>query len=229
MRIDDGYYISERTSNERPYARIDSNTLYLPFNVEDNDADEGGYKFQEYRVNIPITKDIEADVLKDIITLIPDVTVAINETLRSVFGEAATVRNTDEYKTIVEVTKEKIVEDDDKTFGIACRALFPVYVQNKQYEVVDVVTHLETGYPYECMTAYDGSVQTDWTIDNRAIWKPWHSRKPEYALPWESPTGAHDIYKAGEYMVWTDNNIWLCVQDTSYSPEDYPTAWEKIG
>ena len=47
------------------------------------------------------------------------------------------------------------------------------------------------------MTAYDGSVQQDWTIDNRALWKPWHSRKAEYALPWEAPTGAHDMYKAG--------------------------------
>lgn len=34
-----------------------------------------------------------------------------------------------------------------------------------------------------------GTVQQDWTIDNRTIWKPWHSRKAEYALPYEAPTG----------------------------------------
>ena len=60
------------------------------------------------------------------------------------------------------------------------------------------------------------------------FWKPWHSRKPEYALPWEQPTGAHDIYKAGEYMIWTDGFTYLCNQNTNYSPEEYPDAWEKV-
>lgn len=118
-------------------------------------------------------------------------------------------------------------ESDDKTEGIACRGLLPAYIQNKQHEDGEVATHPETGYPYECMTAYDGTVQQDWTIDNRTLWKPWHSRKPEYALPWETPTGAHDIYKTGEYMVWTDGGTYRCLQDTNFSPEEYAQAWEE--
>ena len=120
----------------------------------------------------------------------------------------------------------KIAESEDKTLGIQCMALFPVYVQDKQHDAEEVATHPETGYPYECMTAYDGSVQQDWTIDNRTLWKPWHSRKPEYALPWEAPTGAHDMYKSGEYMVWTDGNTYKCISDTNFSPEEYAQAWE---
>lgn len=120
----------------------------------------------------------------------------------------------------------QIAESEDKTLGIQCMALFPVYVQGKQHDSGEVATHPETGYPYECMTAYDGAVQQDWTIDNRTLWKPWHSRKPEYALPYEAPTGAHDMYKAGEYMIWTDNNIYRCNQGTNFSPEEYPQAWE---
>ena len=121
---------------------------------------------------------------------------------------------------------EQIAESEDKTLGIQCMALFPVYVQNKQHEVGEVATHPEIGYPYECMTAYDGTVQQDWTIDNRTLWKPWHSRKKEYALPWEVPTGSHDMYKAGEYMIWTDGTVKKCVQDTNFSPDDWPQAWE---
>lgn len=121
---------------------------------------------------------------------------------------------------------EKIKSSEDKTLGIQCMALFPVYVQNKQHDAGTVETHPETGYPYECMTAYDGTVQQDWTIDNRTLWKPWHSRKAEYALPWEAPTGAHDMYKAGEYMIWTDGYTYLCKEDTNFSPTDYPQAWE---
>lgn len=124
------------------------------------------------------------------------------------------------------VLTERIAESEDKTLGIACVALFPAYVQGKQHEDGEVATHPETGYPYECMTAYDGAIQQDWTIDNRTLWKPWHSRKKEYALPYEAPTGAHDMYHAGEYMIWTDGIVKKCLRDTNFSPEEYPADWE---
>lgn len=121
----------------------------------------------------------------------------------------------------------QIAESEDKTLGIQCIALFPVYVQNKQHDSGEVATHPETGYPYECMTAYDGTVQQDWTIDNRTLWKPWHSRKAEYALPWEKPeTGTSGIYHVGEYMIWTDGTVKKCLRDTNFSPEEYPADWE---
>ena len=121
---------------------------------------------------------------------------------------------------------EQIAESEDKTLGIQCMALFPGYVQNKQHEVREVALHPETGYPYECMTAYDGSVQQDWTINNRTLWKPWHSRKAEYALPWEAPTGVHDMYKSGEYMIWTDGTVRRCKTDTDRGPDVLPDNWE---
>lgn len=126
----------------------------------------------------------------------------------------------------IQAVLTQIAENKDKTLGIQCMALFPTYAQNKQHESGEVATDPETGYPYECMTAYDGTVQQDWTIDNRTLWKPWHSKKVEYALPWEAPTGAHDMYKTGEYMIWTDGSIKKCVQDTNFNPVEYPQAWE---
>ena len=41
------------------------------------------------------------------------------------------------------------------------------------------------------------------------------------------PTGAHDMYKTGEYMIWTDGNTYKCIQDTNFSPEEYAQAWEN--
>lgn len=122
--------------------------------------------------------------------------------------------------------QEEMAQSEDKTDAIACKGIFPVYVQEKYHEVGEVARHPETGSPKECMTAYDGTVQQDWTIDTPTLWKPWHSRKPEYALPWEAPTGAHDMYKAGEYMIWEDGTTQHCKQDTNFSPEEYPQAWE---
>ena len=120
----------------------------------------------------------------------------------------------------------ELIESEDKTTGISCRGLIPVYEQNQYHESGEVAISPISGYPYECMTAYDGTVQQDWTIDNRTIWKPWHSKKKEWALPWEAPTGAHDMYKTGEYMIWTDGTVKQCLKDTNYSPEEYPQAWK---
>lgn len=121
----------------------------------------------------------------------------------------------------------KIAESEDKTLGIQCMSFFDVW-EAGNYEVGDVRTDPKTGYPYECILAHDSTVNTDWTISVRTLWKPWHSRKAEYALPWEAPTGAHDMYLAGEYMIWTDGTVKKCVQDTNFSPDEYPQAWEKV-
>lgn len=123
----------------------------------------------------------------------------------------------------------QVAESEDKTLGIACMALFPAYEQNKRHEVGEVALHPDTGYPYECMSAYDGTVQQDWTIDNRALWKPWHSRLAEYALPWEAPTAAYDMYHAGEYMIWTDGTVRRCKADTDRGPDVLPDNWEMVG
>lgn len=42
-----------------------------------------------------------------------------------------------------------------------------------------------------------------------------------------APTGAHDMYKSGEYMIWTDDTTRKCIQDTNFSPDEYPQAWEN--
>lgn len=125
------------------------------------------------------------------------------------------------------VLADKMAETEDKTLGIVCMALFKPWTKGA-YEVGDIRTNPTTGYPYECILAHDSTVNTDWTIDTRTLWKPYHSRKKEYALPYEAPTGAHDMYKSGEYMIFTDKEIYLCLSDTNYSPADYAQAWELV-
>ena len=120
----------------------------------------------------------------------------------------------------------QIPSEDDKALAISCSALFKEWTPG-QYEAGDIRTNPTTGYPKECITAHDSTVNTDWTIDVGTIWKAYHSRKKEYALPWEQPTGSHDMYKTGEYMIWTDKEIYKCLSDTVYSPEEYAQAWEK--
>lgn len=125
------------------------------------------------------------------------------------------------------IIADMLKDNEDKTLAIACMSFFKPWTPDV-YEVGDIRTDPNTGYPRECMVAHDSTVNTEWTITTASIWKPYHSCKKEYALPWETPTGAHDIYKAGEYMIWTDYAVYLCKTDTNFSPADYAGAWEKV-
>lgn len=108
MVIENGYYISERTSPTLPLTHIDLDTLYLPYDIEENDADEGGWKFKEYRITVPIVnvKEIDMNVLKGIVENVPDVMTAINDTLKKVFGNDASTQKVDEYKSTISSAKE---------------------------------------------------------------------------------------------------------------------------
>ena len=140
------------------------------------------------------------------------------------------VSQLDLYDELLQLQKEAVInqikENDDKTLGIRCMSLFEPWTKGN-YKVGDVRTDPKTSYPYECIQAHDSTVNTDWDITVRTLWKPWHSKSLEYALPYEAPTGAHDIYKNGEYMIYTDKSIYKCIQDTNFSPTDYPQAWKK--
>ena len=87
------------------------------------------------------------------------------------------------------------------------------------------------GQVWQCIQSYDNEVYPDIDPGN-AAWgtfhKPYHGTTKETALPWVAPTGAHDMYLTGEYMVWTDGLIYKCLSSTAYSPEDYAGAWEVV-
>ena len=121
---------------------------------------------------------------------------------------------------------DKLSETEDKTLAISCMAFFEPWTKGV-YEVGDIRTNPTTGYPYECILAHDSTNNPDWDITVRTLWKPYHSRKKEYALPYEPPTGAHDMYKQGEYMIY-DGEIYLCKIDTNYNPTEYAGAWELV-
>lgn len=86
------------------------------------------------------------------------------------------------------------------------------------------------GVPYKCVQAHDSTANVDWTPDTTpALWMQYHGTTPETARAWVAPTGAHDVYKTGEYMIFTDGKIYKCLSDTTYSPVDYSQAWEAQG
>lgn len=94
------------------------------------------------------------------------------------------------------------------------------------YSIGDVRLYKEI--PYKCIQAHDSSLNEEWAPKEiPSLWMQYHGTSVETARPWITPTMAEDIYKIGEYMVWTDNNIYECILDTNFSPDDFPQAWNK--
>lgn len=93
------------------------------------------------------------------------------------------------------------------------------------YSVGDVRVY--AGAPYRCVQAHDATGNEGWTPDAvPALWMQYHGTSVSSARSWVQPAGAHDMYKAGEFMVWTDGAVYRCVSDTSYSPAECAQAWE---
>lgn len=85
------------------------------------------------------------------------------------------------------------------------------------------------GQTWECFQAHDNAANPDIRPGESAwftFWRPLHGRAPKTARPFVPVQGAHDMYRSGEYMIYTDGKTYRCVQDTNFSPEDYPQAWE---
>lgn len=110
---------------------------------------------------------------------------------------------------------------------IADAALLQPWVPGN-YTTGDV--RVQDGYPYKCCQAHDSSNNPDWDpVTQRALWVPYHAKTAKWALPYVAPSGAHDAYQTGEYMIWTDGQIYRCNTDnTVWGPDTLPDVWEVV-
>jgi hypothetical protein len=88
------------------------------------------------------------------------------------------------------------------------------------------------GQTWECYQDYDNAVYPD-IKPGEAAWytfnRPLHGKSRETARPWVQPTHSMDMYKMGEWMIWTDGAYYECVAEagTSFGPGEYPAGWRK--
>ena len=136
----------------------------------------------------------------------------------------------DAITSLVYVTRQvlagnAITEDDQK---LRASGLYEDWTAGAAYKVGDVRNAL--GQTWECFQAHDGAVYPDISPEGtawRTFWRPLHGKTPETARPFVEVQGAHDTYKAGEFMVWTDGTVRECLRETNFSPADDPTAWSS--
>lgn len=120
-----------------------------------------------------------------------------------------------------------------ETFGtdnkkIELAAIFEDWVEGA-YSVGDIRN--ANGQTWECFQEHDTASNPDIVPGNSAwytFWRPLHGNSVETARPFVPVQGSHDMYRTGEYMVYTDGEIYKCLSDTNFSPDDYAQAWEKV-
>lgn len=115
---------------------------------------------------------------------------------------------------------------DNKKIELA--AIFEDWVEGA-YSVGDIRN--ANGQTWECFQEHDTASNPDIVPDNSAwytFWRPLHGNSIETARPFVPVQGSHDMYRTGEYMVYTDGEIYKCLSDTNFSPDDYAQAWEKV-
>ena len=82
---------------------------------------------------------------------------------------------------------------------------------------------------WECYQDYDNSVYPEVKPGNPSWYtfnRPLHGNSPATARPFVPVQGSHDMYRANEYMIYTDGKTYRCKSDTNFSPDDYAQAWE---
>jgi len=127
------------------------------------------------------------------------------------------------YVSRMNLSGAEITDDDQR---IRASGLYDDWTPGK-FNVGDIRN--ANGQTWECFSAHDNAVYPDIKPDNSAwftFWRPLHGKTKETARPFVPVQGSHDIYRAGEYMIYTDGLTYHCKQDTNFSPTDYPDAWE---
>ena len=113
--------------------------------------------------------------------------------------------------------------DDER---IKCGAIYADWIADKHTKGEIYTANNQV---WECFQTYDNAVYPDINPNNAAWYtfnRPLHGTTPETARDFVQPMGAHDMYHAGEYVIF-EAKLYRCKSDTAYSPSDYAAAWER--
>ena len=178
--------------------------------------------YSEYEMAGPITDNRDGTVTVKMGKALPSDTnlVLTGSGLPMTVTEAAALRI--QMETVYQLATPSMTPDEVIQNRIMCKVW-----ESGKHTVGEVYS---TGEQiWQCIQSYDNEVYPDITPLGPAwntFHKPYHGTTKETALPWVAPTGSHDMYLPGEYMIWEDGLVYKCLSSTAYSPEEYGGAWE---
>lgn len=82
------------------------------------------------------------------------------------------------------------------------------------------------GAPYKVVQTHDSTGNPGWNpAATPALFAPYHATDKAHALPFAAPTGAHDAYNVGEWMIYNGLAYECQMDGCVYNPDALPSAW----
>lgn len=117
---------------------------------------------------------------------------------------------------------------DEEAMEVA--TVYPKHEVGKNYKTDDIFSYGENGVgdPQLYRVEQDHTSQEDWKPDeNRALYTPIGLTDAGYPV-WSRPTGSHDAYNTGDIVDYNGELYKSLIDGNTYSPDEYPTGWEKV-
>ena len=117
--------------------------------------------------------------------------------------------------------------DDEKAMKVA--TIYDTWTEGKAYAAGDFLIHGENsvGDPQLYKVVQAHTSQADWTPDvTPALYVAIGLDEQGYPV-WSQPTGAHDAYNNGDIVDYNGTLYQSLIDGNVYSPEAYPSGWEK--
>lgn len=84
------------------------------------------------------------------------------------------------------------------------------------------------GAPYKVVQTHDSTGNSGWNPkDAPSLFAPYHATDKAHALPWQTPTGVHDAYNTGEWMIFKGVAYECLMDGCVYDPEVFASAWRE--
>lgn len=113
----------------------------------------------------------------------------------------------------------------DNEAALECVELFPAWENGKAYTVETRVQY--GGKLYRCVQAHTS--QSDWTPPVAvSLWSGVTVDPATGYDEWKQPTGAHDVYKKGDRVLFNGSVYESLIDGNAYSPTAYPAGWKLI-
>lgn len=108
--------------------------------------------------------------------------------------------------------------------------IYPPYKIGKPYVVGEFFTYGENnvGDPQLYKVVQNHTSQSDWIpSETPSLYEPIGLNESGYPV-WSKPSGSHDAYNAGDVVDYNGTLYKSLINGNVYSPDDYPTGWERM-
>lgn len=125
---------------------------------------------------------------------------------------------------LAEVSREALLTGVDDETALSMAPLYPEWEPGTEYKTGQRLRFGDGGF---VKVLQDHKSQADWLPDKTPSLYVVLSDPAEEWPEFRQPTGAHDVYMAGDKTTYKGDHYTCKADNTAHSPEELPDAWEK--